>query len=807
MLLAGTLQAYAQNTCLSGWRYTREVSVENFQFGLLNDWQVEFVVNTQSLISSGKMNADGSDIRFTGTDCCTQLPYWIQSGINTPTTRIWVRVPQLASNDTTWLNMYYGNPSATNIVSDIDLVHFSIGNDSVGTDTARPGVTVATQAYVFPFDLATVRFRIYHQDSLRLRLKTSNDTNMVTASSAFFTAPNAPGFANFDVYLLGSMGGHIAWYSSLGGHWMNQCAPALPCPGSCGDAVARNLDQGVFGALKTDTCGFLPNIKLWYRRSSSSDPYGEANFPEFDRMQTFNATTPGGNTMCFTGKLPLLVPSVGAQSYQWFRNGVPIVSANDTSYLSGTAGSYFCVADFGNACRSISSDTVSISYFLPEVDLGPDLSVCSDTGYTLQAGSGFVTYLWGDGSTLSSLYVDSSGSYNVSVTDSLGCIDADTVQIAIHPLPVPVITPVGSTSICAGGAVPLNGLDPNWYAYQWLPNGETSANIRVVATGTYSLIVWDQFFCSDTSGSVVVTIFPQPVLELGPPVDICIGDSAVLDAGAGWANIMWPDFSGNQTLTVFTTGSFRAQVTDSNGCQDVDTAVVSVHPLPTLNIGTNDTLCPTDTRLLDAGTGFVGYAWSNGATSQTVTVPAGVYAVSVTDTLGCTGMSNVVYLSGFPVVPIPTVTATPTLLTSSATSGNQWYFNGAQIAGATQQTYVPTESGMYAVEVTDTNGCQNALSLEVEIVLGITAADIPQGFSPNGDGINDRFEIQRIGSFPQSSLIVMSRWGQKVFEQAPYGNTFNGMGINGKELPDGTYFYILKLGDGHEFQDYLIINR
>mgnify|MGYP002371021936 FL=1 len=113
------------------------------------------------------------------------------------------------------------------------------------------------------------------------------------------------------------------------------------------------------------------------------------------------------------------------------------------------------------------------------------------------------------------------------------------------------------------------------------------------------------------------------------------------------------------------------------------------------------------------------------------------------------------------------------------------------------------------VIVTDPYGCADIVSnvIIVEEIDQINAEDIPQGFSPNGDGINDFFYIANISSFPGNSLMVFNRWGSIVYERRPYDNTFNGVGDDGNDLADGTYFYILKLGNGQEFSDYLIINR
>jgi len=87
-------------------------------------------------------------------------------------------------------------------------------------------------------------------------------------------------------------------------------------------------------------------------------------------------------------------------------------------------------------------------------------------------------------------------------------------------------------------------------------------------------------------------------------------------------------------------------------------------------------------------------------------------------------------------------------------------------------------------------------------------------FSPNNDGVNDFFKIECITRYPNNNLKVYNRWGNVVFEQNNYDNTWQGIS-NGRvtvnpneELPVGTYYYILDLGDGsNPIQDWLYINR
>jgi gliding motility-associated-like protein len=90
---------------------------------------------------------------------------------------------------------------------------------------------------------------------------------------------------------------------------------------------------------------------------------------------------------------------------------------------------------------------------------------------------------------------------------------------------------------------------------------------------------------------------------------------------------------------------------------------------------------------------------------------------------------------------------------------------------------------------------------------------IPEGFSPNSDGINDLLVIRGIENYPNNKIEIFNRWGQKVFEESPYTNNWNGhsqygITIGGDELPIGTYFYLLDLGLGSTiFKGTIYLNR
>jgi len=97
----------------SSWKYRKPISLNNTQNpNQLTEFQVPITFDSASLISEGKMRTDCGDLRFTDVNG-SLLSYWIQSGINTENTKVWIKVPLISANSLTTIYMYYGNPSAT----------------------------------------------------------------------------------------------------------------------------------------------------------------------------------------------------------------------------------------------------------------------------------------------------------------------------------------------------------------------------------------------------------------------------------------------------------------------------------------------------------------------------------------------------------------------------------------------------------------------------------------------------------------------------------------------------------------------
>lgn len=110
-------------------------------------------------------------------------------------------------------------------------------------------------------------------------------------------------------------------------------------------------------------------------------------------------------------------------------------------------------------------------------------------------------------------------------------------------------------------------------------------------------------------------------------------------------------------------------------------------------------------------------------------------------------------------------------------------------------TSTPSADIVYTLTVLDSNGCTNSDNVTITVIFPQFNGMISNLFTPNADGINDTWYIQDIDKFPGNEVFVYNIYGNKVYEKKDYMNDWKGT-YNGADLPDGTYYYILKFDAG-----------
>jgi gliding motility-associated-like protein len=182
--------------------------------------------------------------------------------------------------------------------------------------------------------------------------------------------------------------------------------------------------------------------------------------------------------------------------------------------------------------------------------------------------------------------------------------------------------------------------------------------------------------------------------------------------------------------------------------------------------------------------------------SPTVTAPA-TYTVYGLGSNGCANLSTVsvnVYNS-----QVVEAMATPSIICSGANAVLTVVGGTPTIASYQNEVVSPSVNSSYPITIVDVNGCLYDRTAYVNVTTDCLV-QIYSGFTPNGDGINDNWQIGNIENYPDNKVYIVNRWGHKLFETTHYNNnsnTWNGM-YNGAIVPSGTYFYVIELNGGKD---------
>lgn len=437
--------------------------------------------------------------------------------------------------------------------------------------------------------------------------------------------------------------------------------------------------------------------------------------------------TNSGNVCAGTGSINLFATTIAGATYSWTGpNGFTSSAQNPASVpIPATPGTYTFtvdVTDNGSVCSSTTTVTV---YALPAVDAGAAIAVCAGSSVTL-SGTGAQTYTWDNGATNGVSFVPvGNQTYTVTGTDANGCQNTDQVTLTVNPLPV--IDAGLPQSVCLGQVITLVGSGAQTYV--WSNSVTNGLSFIPGATQTYTVTGTDANGCSNT-GQVTITVNPLPIVEAGLPQSVCQGSSVTL-AGSGAQTYTWNNggIDGVPFIPV-ATSTYICTGTDANGCQNTDQVLVTVNPIPTVNAGTDQSICIGSSVTLTAS-GASNYSWDNGVTNGVSFVPGATqtYTVTVTSN-GCQASDQVVVT----VNPLPNVNAG---VDQSICSGDE-----ITLIGSGAQTYtwnngvadgisfIPGTTQTYTVTGTDANGCVNTDQVTVTVVpmpVAAVSADVLSG--------------------------------------------------------------------------------
>lgn len=436
----------------------------------------------------------------------------------------------------------------------------------------------------------------------------------------------------------------------------------------------------------------------------------------------------------------------GAQSYSW----APAASLDNPAIATPKASPgnntiYTVTAIDGNGCENTATTTVNVN---PQPQISVPVAstfVCEGDSVQISASSVTpgVTYSWSPAGSLTCstcpdpiAFPSLNETYTVTVTDAIGCTNSATVDVNVN-----VLQPgnfISDTAICDGQTLQLfaNGFT----SYQWYPNTGNlsctncpSPTVAPSTTTTYYAAVQDANGCQDT-GSVVVTVNPNPTVNAGVDVTICENDNTTLTATSATAvSYNWSPAAGLSSATVMSpnaspvnTTTYSVTVTDANNCTATDDVMVTVNQRPSTDAGMDMPICMGDTAQLQAS-GAVSYSWSPavGLSDSTIANPKAFPASTTTYTVTGTAANNCTQTDEVTITVnnLPTVTLTPNSsicegediqLTASGGTSYSWSpATGLSCTNCPDPIASPMQTTVYTVAVSNAAGCITEASVEV----------------------------------------------------------------------------------------------
>ena len=449
-----------------------------------------------------------------------------------------------------------------------------------------------------------------------------------------------------------------------------------------------------------------------------------------------------------------------------------------------TSGTYwFEVVDTAGC---LSRDSIMIDLLaIPNINLGSDTAICAATiSYTLDAGAGYTSYNWSDGSTGQTLALTQGGNFSVTVINSAGCSTTDYISIQ-NGTSVYSFDLGNDTVICGFGVVELNpnvlvspyndSLTITYDATQGVSGLMGSGKVYMhSAIELHPLAGWqyvtgnwgtdDGIGQMDSIGIDLWQITINPVNYYGynpdssavglyitfrnadgsltgkdnndddiwvnmnaTPPTTSFGGIQVDYVKAAFTSINWSTGSSLPSILANTAGIYYATLADSNGCVSSDTINVNIGNIPLVDVGNDAYLCSGETEIFIADSTFSGYLWSDGSTGSTFsTDSAGIFSITVTDSLGCTGVDYVQVedlAEPIAIFVVDSITGNTAYFTESSQNAwsNVWDydndgFSNGSATGSTSNIY--PGGGAYTAILTVSNECGDNSTTQTVIIEG-----------------------------------------------------------------------------------------
>ncbi len=482
------------------------------------------------------------------------------------------------------------------------------------------------------------------------------------------------------------------------------------------------------------------------------------------------------------------------------------------------AGTYTVTVSDLNNCTAVASGNVN----QPDqiyVFLSSQPAQCGGNGggsiASIIGGTSPFNYIWSNGVSENNISNVSPGSYSITVIDSNNCTASQNVTIntvGSLNVSISVLNPISCQGYSDGSltANVANGVEP--YSYNWSNGINTSINNNL-STGTYFVVVTDQWGCNGSS-SIILTEPTGITVNANINNVTCYGYSngtisVLVSGGSGNYSYLWNTGSISSNISELNSGSYQLTIVDGGVCTSTYSFEVTQPEELILSADVHNISCFGNVDggiILTATGGTSPYNYSiygnnnilNG--NQFNNLVAGYYTCYVEDVNLCSDTVEVIIsepaslTANFSYSNPSCIGNNNGEIIVNVTGGTEPYLFSWQNGSLDFNVITGLTEGIYNITITDNNNCQLYLPSITLTDAAIDCLVIPNAFTPNGDGINDTWIIENLNLFPSAYVYVYNRWGQELWVGRP-GNEWDGT-FEGKLMPAGTYLYIIELFDG-----------
>jgi gliding motility-associated-like protein len=637
------------------------------------------------------------------------------------------------------------------------------------------------------------------------------------------------------VYITSDKPIYVLHLSGNGTELADALLPPIECTGSDKVGFVRTAGSGSFTVMVATTVGNEGNFLV----NGSAAPLQASNFfaipgnPNWvgARVNLTNGQAPTGNNIIenTSGLFHLgILNQLGVSSeYGYFSSYSTLNLGSDRTICiadaplqldGGSNGSSFLWNDgstnrFLNATQSgeysvqttlyncILEDTVQVMILDPQIELGNDTAICQGQTVAFDVTQPFSTYLWQDGSTGSTYTTGLEETVWIEITDTFGCMNSDTLQVIY-----PIADLKGDTTVCEGtNFILFSNVQPEFAtSYTW-NTGATGSSILITQPGQYWVDIIAEAGCISTD-TITVTFQTPPTITIRSDTSLCPNEMTDISATVpNMQSIVWSNGSTDTTQIISVTGMYVAILTDSVYCVVEDSVYVDFYPNPYVELGNDTVICDGNPITLIPDVSSVGtFLWSDGSTDGSLGVgTVGIYYVDILDENGCAALDSVsvdVLTSLVPNLPTDTTICQDIILRINAYQptvetylwmGESAFYNQNEV---TDSVFLITYPGFYTLEMT--NQCGGLTQyLEVKKEDCTCEPFIPNVFTPNGDGRNDKFQVFANCEFQDFKIEIYDRWGTRLFVAADWLGGWDGT-ARGQELPPGVYIYKIEYTAG-----------